>query len=123
MNKSLLPLSLALLIYSCTAEKAPAPDTGSVTACDTAKISSGYVIAAIQTNCTSRSCHPGGNSPAVADFSTPEKLRSYINGHEELFRERVTGPQADMPQSQLFPALRSSMRDSIGCWISNGMPD
>jgi hypothetical protein len=117
------PFLLASLLFAaCKNDKAPAPVSGGIN-CDVAKITTSYVLAAVQANCTSRNCHPGGNSPVVADFSTADKLKGYINTHRSLFELRVTGPQADMPQSQVYPPLSQGMKDSIACWIAHGLPD
>jgi hypothetical protein len=115
-------LLACLLLAACKNDQAPAPVSGGVN-CDAAVITTAYVLASIQANCTSRGCHPGGNSPAGADFSTAEKIKTYINTNRAMFELRVTGPQADMPQSQAFPAISQGMRDSIACWIAHGLPD
>lgn len=86
-------------------------------------ITSARIYAIVQTNCTNRSCHPGGGSPVVADFSSLAKLKAYIGSNGSTFRTRVTGPNADMPQSMGFPALPGAVRDSIACWMDKGMPD
>ncbi|PSL49786.1 hypothetical protein CLV51_1011122 [Chitinophaga niastensis] len=122
MKKITLFLLGCFLITACKNDKAPAPTSGGVN-CDVAKISTAYVFAAIQANCTSRNCHPGGNSPTVADFSTPDKLKAYINTKRAIFELRVTSAQADMPQSQQLPPLSQGMKDSIACWIAHGLPD
>jgi len=122
MTRNKLFLLACLLLAACKNDKAPAPVSGGIN-CDVAKITTTYVFASIQANCTSRGCHPGGNSPAVADFSTADKLKTYINTHRAMFELRVTGPQADMPQTQAFPALSQGMKDSIACWIAHGLPD
>ncbi|MEC5148268.1 hypothetical protein [Chitinophaga sp. 212800010-3] len=122
MTRAKLFLLACILLGACKNEQAPAPVSGGVN-CGTGGIKTSYVSAAISANCTSRGCHPGGNSPAVADFSTPDRLKAYINAHRVVFELRVTGPQADMPQSQSFPPLTQGMKDSIACWLANGMPD
>lgn len=111
-----------LFAAACKNEQAPSPVSGGVN-CDVAKITTSYALAAIQTNCTNRGCHPGGNSPVVADFSTATTLKAYINTHRSTFELRATGSLADMPQSQGFPALSQGMKDSIACWIAHGLPD
>lgn len=121
--KICLFLSGYILLSACKNEEAPAPaKPGDKFDCSTAKITTAYAYAVIQANCTDRFCHPGGNSPANADFSTPEKLKSYISGRRAVFALRVTSAQADMPPGG-FPALSAGMRDSIACWIEHGMPD
>lgn len=122
MRRITLFLLASLLFAACKNDQAPAPVSGGVN-CDVAKITTAYVFAAMQANCTSRNCHPGGNSPTVADFSTAEKIKAYINTHRSTYELRVTGPQADMPQSQVFPPLSQGMKDSIACWIAHGLPD
>ncbi|MFD2890081.1 hypothetical protein [Chitinophaga cymbidii] len=107
-------------VCSCSSEKAPEPSNS---ACDTMVINSARIYAVIQMNCTNHSCHPGGGAPVVADFSSLAKLKSYINANHSTFALRVTGPNADMPQSQSFPALPRAVRDSIACWVEKGMPD
>ncbi len=77
----------------------------------------------ITTNCVNRGCHPGQNSPTAANFSTADKLKGYITVSSTLFYDRATGPQADMPQEQGFPELSRFTRDSIACWVKNGMRD
>ncbi|WP_143304539.1 hypothetical protein [Chitinophaga vietnamensis] len=121
MKKNLF-LFLGCLLVACKNEEAPKPSSGAVD-CSTAKITTAYAYAVVQANCTNRGCHPGGNSPSVADFSTSDKLKAYINGKRAIFESMVTGPQADMPQSQGFPALSQGMKDSLACWIGHGMPD
>lgn len=111
-----------VLLAACKNEQAPAPVSGGLD-CDAAHITTATVFATIQANCTSRGCHPGGFSPAVADFSTEAKLKAYINTNRAVFEARVTGPQADMPQSMSFPALSQGLKDSIACWIAKGLPD
>jgi hypothetical protein len=111
---------LGSALYSCKSEEAPAPDTGSDTGCNTKQVSSAYVMATIQANCTSKGCHPGGNSPAEANFSSVNNLRSFIQDNENIFRLRVLSDNADMPPRG---RLSKATRDSIGCWISNGMPE
>jgi hypothetical protein len=121
MKTLLLPTLLCLLVYGCTAEHAPAPDPGiTVTACDTAVITSSYVLTVVATNCTNR-CHKGTGSTASTNFTTYDGLKSYIVANEAIFRERVTSAEADMPPGS-SPKLAQSTRDSINCWISHGMP-
>jgi hypothetical protein len=81
-------------------------------------ITSAYVYGIIQSKCTG--CHSGSGAPLGADFSTLNKLKSFIGSEEATFRLRVTSAQADMPPRG---AMSTNVRDSIGCWISNGMPD
>ena len=114
-------LLLGIVAYSCKSEEAPAPDTGPrPTGCDTVQVNAAYVMTVIQTNCTSKGCHPGGNSPAEANFSSLNGVRSFISDNEDIFRLRALSDNADMPP---MGRLRKGMRDSIGCWISKGMPD
>ncbi|CAL1521581.1 hypothetical protein [Chitinophaga sp. MM2321] len=122
MKTFMLLLSGCILMTACKNEQAPAPATGAID-CSVAKITTAYVFGVVQANCTDRKCHPGGNSPVIADFSTTDKLKGYISTQRAIFLLRVTSPQADMPQSQLFPALSRGMRDSIACWVGHGMPD
>jgi hypothetical protein len=122
MKTLLLPVLLCILVYGCTAEQAPAPDPGiPVTACDTAVITSSYVLTAIAGNCTSRGCHKGTGSTASTNFTTYDGLKSYLTANEAIFRERVTSAAADMPPGS-SPKLPQGMRDSINCWLSHGMP-
>ena len=116
-------LLASMLFAACKNDKAVAPAPSGGFNCDAAKITTPYVLAALQANCTSRNCHPGGNSPAVANFTTADNIKGYINTHRALFELRVTGPQADMPQSQVYPPLSQGMKDSIACWIAHGLPD
>ncbi|MGX5818523.1 hypothetical protein ACWKWU_10025 [Chitinophaga lutea] len=109
------------LIAACTSEQAPAP--GPSVDCATTNITSTRVFTLVQQNCSSRGCHPGGSSPNGSDFSTLAKLKSYITANGDMWRLRVTGPQADMPQSQNYPELPRTVRDSIACWVQKGMPD
>lgn len=121
MRTALLPVLVLLFVYSCTAEQAPAPEPGiTPTACDTAVITSAYIMTTISTSCTNGACHKGTGNFVVSDFSTLEKLKTYLNGNEALFRERVTGPNADMPPRG---KLSEGKRDSINCWLNHGMPD
>lgn len=123
MKTNLLAVLLFVLAYGCTAEQAPAPGPGiTLTACDTAVITSSYVLTAIAGNCTSRGCHKGTGSTASSDFTTYAKLKAYLTINEALFRQRVTSETADMPPRR-FPALSKGMRDSIDCWISHKMPE
>ncbi|UYQ93213.1 hypothetical protein MKQ68_24325 [Chitinophaga horti] len=116
-------LLLLWVIYSaCTADKAPKPEAP-IVACDTATITSARIYAIVQQNCTNYACHPGGGAPSAANFSSQANLKAYINANKGLFAARVTAANADMPQSQGFPALPRAVRDSIACWISKGMPD
>ncbi|MGN7719223.1 hypothetical protein [Chitinophaga sp. 22620] len=108
-------------LAACTSEQAPEPETPS--ACASVDIKSARVYTIIQQNCTNRSCHPGSGSPLLADFSTLAKLKSYITTNGASWTARVTGQNADMPQSMSFPPLPRAVRDSIACWVSNGMPD
>lgn len=124
MRKLLMAMGVILCcayVWSCTSEQAPQPQT--VSKCDTLNVTSARVYAIVQQNCTNRSCHPGGGAPAVADFSTLAKLKTYISANGSAFRARVTGPMADMPEFMGFPALPRAVRDSIGCWVEKGMPD
>ena len=124
MHTPLLPvfvLLVCLLVYGCTAEKAPAPDPGiPISACDTAVIKSAYVLTAIADNCTSRGCHKGTGSTASTDFTTYDKLKSYLSSNEALFKQRVTSAAADMPPGS--KKLSQGMKDSIDCWLSHNMP-
>jgi hypothetical protein len=121
MKTALFPLVLMLFVYSCTAEQAPAPDPGiPPTACDTAVITSAYIMTTISSKCTNGSCHKGTGNFVVSDFSTLEKLKTYLNANEALFRERVTSANADMPPRG---KLSEGTRDSINCWLSHGMPE
>lgn len=108
-------------LTACTSEQAPEPVTPSN--CASVDINSARVYTIVQENCTNRSCHPGTGSPLLADFSTLAKLKSYISANGASWALRVTSQNADMPQSQGFPALPRATRDSIACWVSNGMPD
>lgn len=120
--KQLLTGLVFIFCIGCTSEKGPAPASTQVD-CNTAVITSARMYAIIQENCTNRACHPGSGSPVLADFSTLAKLKTYVNGNEAMFRLRVTGPNADMPQVMGYPALSRATRDSIACWIGKGMPD
>ncbi|WP_143159818.1 hypothetical protein [Chitinophaga jiangningensis] len=111
---------ICLYAMACKNEQAPAPQVK--TACDTAKIFTSYAVAVIQANCTSRGCHPGGNAPAAANFSTAQGIKAYITARPNIFAERVTGPQADMPPAA-FKALSQGTKDSLACWVNHGMPD
>lgn len=106
---------------ACTSEQAPKPD--STVDCATTVVTSARIYQIVQQNCTNRSCHPGGGAPLIADFSSLAKLKSYINGNTNSWRIRVTDLNADMPQSQGYPALSRLTRDSIACWVNKGMPD
>jgi hypothetical protein len=122
MKTNLLAVLLFVVAYGCTAEHAPAPDPGiTLTACDTAVITSSYVLTAIEGNCTSRGCHKGTGSTASSDFTTYDKLKAYLTANEALFKQRVTSATADMPPSRFAP-LTQGMRDSIDCWIAHDMP-
>ncbi|MCW3462872.1 hypothetical protein [Chitinophaga nivalis] len=112
-----------LWLTACKNEQAPAPvlPVDTTFRCEKARVTTAYVFEALQVNCTSRKCHPG-RGPVAADFSTPEKLKTYISNSRAVFEARVTGPQANMPPSR-FPPLTKGMKDSIACWISKGMPD
>jgi hypothetical protein len=123
MKILILSMMLATLAACSNKEAAKPSGDGSSLDCDKATITAAYAFAAIQTKCSNRACHPGGNSPAVADFSTLVKLKAYINANQSTFALRVTSAQADMPQSQTYPPLTKGMRDSLACWISKGMPD
>ncbi len=115
-------LLLSLLVYGCTAEKAPAPDSGiTVNACDTAVITSAYILTAVSDKCTSRGCHKGTGSTASTNFTTYAGIKAYIASNETLWKSRVTGADADMPPGST--KLRQGMKDSINCWISHGMPE
>lgn len=120
--KQLLTGLVFILCYGCTSEKGPAPSDIQAN-CDTVLVTSTRMYAIIQENCTNRNCHPGSGTPAVADFSTLAKLKTYINANGAMFRLRVTGLNADMPQVMGFPQLSRSTRDSIACWVGKGMPD
>jgi len=123
MKTNLLAVLLFIVAYGCTAEQAPAPDPGiTLTACDTAVITSSYVLTTIAGNCTSRGCHKGTGSTAATDFTTYAKLKAYLDVNKAIFQERVTSVGADMPPAR-FPQLTQTMRDSIECWISHGMPE
>lgn len=123
MKTNLLAVLLFIVAYGCTAEQAPAPDPGiTLTACDTAVITSSYVLTAIAGNCTSRGCHKGTGSTAATDFTTYAKLKAYLDVNKAIFQERVTSAGADMPPSRFAP-LTQGMRDSLECWISHGMPE
>src|ERR1043165_9541096 len=106
-------------LAACTSEQAPEPATPS--ACGSVDIKSARVYTIIQENCTNRSCHPGTGSPLLAAFSTLAKLKSYITANGASWALRVTSQNADMPQSQSFPPLSRATRDSIACWVNNGM--
>jgi hypothetical protein len=122
MKRALLPVLCVLFVYSCTAEQAPAPEPGiQPTACDTAVITSAYVMTVMSTSCTNGACHKGTGNFVVSDFTTSAKLKAYISANEALFKERVTGPNADMPPRG--SKLSQGTRDSIDCWISHKMPE
>ena len=106
---------------ACTSEQAPKP--GVAVNCESTVVTSARIYAIVQQNCTNRSCHPGGSSPIIADFSSLAKLKSYINANGSSWRQRVTDPAADMPQAVGYPALPRAVRDSIACWVNKGMPD
>ena len=106
---------------ACTSEQAPKP--GSSVNCATTDVKSARIYEIIQQNCTNRSCHPGGGAPIIADLSSLAKLKSYITANGNSWRLRVTDLNADMPQSQSYPALPRAVRDSIACWVNKGMPD
>lgn len=106
---------------ACTSEQAPKP--ASEVNCESTVVTSARIYAIVQQNCTNRGCHPGGSSPINADFSSLAKLKSYINVNGSSWRQRVTDPAADMPQSVGYPSLPRAVRDSIACWVNKGMPD
>ncbi len=117
-----LPVLLAAcLLTACTSEQAPEPTSN--TDCATVDVKTARIYELVQQHCTNRSCHPGTGSPLLADFSTPVKLKSYITANGASWAFRVTASNADMPQSQGYPALSRAVRDSIACWVSKGMPD
>lgn len=120
--KQLLTGLVFIFCISCTSEKGPAPADNQAN-CDTVLVTSARMYAIVQENCTNRTCHPGSGTPTVADFSTLAKLKTYITDNGAMFRLRVTGPNADMPQIMNFPALSRATRDSIACWVGKGMPD
>lgn len=120
--KQLLTGLVFIFCISCTSEKGPAPKDNP-TSCDTVLVTSARMYAIIQENCANRACHPGGGSPVAADFSTLNKLKTYISNNGAEFRLRATGPNADMPQSYGYPQLSRATRDSIACWVGKGMPD
>ncbi len=111
---------LAVAVFGCTNKEAAAPDTGPVSGdCSTKQITSAYVYGLVSRTCLG--CHSGATAPLGADFNTLAKFKSFISNNETVFRLRVTGPQADMPQGS--GPLPQAVRDSISCWISNGMPE
>lgn len=114
-------LLAACLLAACTSEQAPEPTSNAD--CATVNVTTARIYEIVQQNCTNRSCHPGGSSPLISDFSTPAKLKNYISANGAAWAFRVTGTNADMPQSQGYPALPRAVRDSIACWVSKGMPD
>ncbi len=114
-------LLAACLLAACTSEQAPEPTANNE--CSTVNVNTARIYEIVQQNCTNRSCHPGTGSPLISDFSTPAKLKSYISANGASWTFRVTGTNADMPQSQGYPALSRAVRDSIACWVSKGMPD
>ncbi|MGN6511490.1 MAG: hypothetical protein ACTHLD_18635 [Chitinophaga sp.] len=116
-----LVILTGISLAACTSEQAPEPVTPSN--CASVDVKSARIYTIVQENCTNRSCHPGSGSPLLADFSTLAKLKSYISANGASWTLRVTSQNADMPQSQSFPALPRAVRDSIACWVSNGMPD
>jgi hypothetical protein len=119
--KKLLILTGCCWLFACKNEEAPKPATGEFD-CSTAKITSSYAVALLQTNCSNRGCHPGGGPPN-ANFSTAANIKAYVTANAATFAARVTGPNADMPQSKGFPALSQAAKDSLACWINHGMPD
>lgn len=124
MKSFLTGLSVVLICAgyaACTSEQAPKP--GNTVDCDNTVVTSARIYQIVQQNCTNRSCHPGGGAPIVADFSSLAKLKSYISSNTNSWRLRVTDLNADMPQSQSYPALPRAVRDSIACWVNKGMPD
>lgn len=110
---------LAVTIYSCTNKEAAAPDTGpEPSGCGSVAITGADVYATISTRCTG--CHSGATPAGGADFSTLNKFRSFVSGNTATFRLRVLSAQATMPPSG---PLRQTLRDSISCWVDNGMPE
>jgi cytochrome c5 len=110
---------LAVTIYSCTNKEAAAPDTGpEPSGCGSVVITSADVYATISSRCTF--CHGGATPAGGADFSTQNKFKSFVSSNTATFRLRVLSAQANMPPSG---PLRQSLRDSISCWIDNGMPE
>lgn len=113
-------LAGAFLYLSCKTSEAPKPAGSTECSMD---IRTAAIQRIVTTNCVNRGCHPGQTSPAIANFSTPDQLKNYISGNKVLFSAHVTSVDADMPGSQGFSPLGASTRDSIACWISNGMQD
>ena len=111
---------LTVAFFACTNKEAAKPDTGPIgDDCSAKQIPASYVYGIVQRSCVG--CHSGATAPLGADFNTLDKLKSFITSNEATFRLRVTGPQADMPQGR--GPLPQAVRDSISCWISNGMPE
>ncbi|RAJ04106.1 hypothetical protein LX64_02984 [Chitinophaga skermanii] len=121
--KRLLSIGLlcSMVIYACTNTEAPEP-AKPLTACDSADIRAARIYEIISTSCVNRSCHPGGGTPARADFSSLQKLENYITANPSFFATRVTSATADMPQIMGYQPLSAAVKDSIACWISKGMP-
>ncbi|WP_341834403.1 hypothetical protein WJU16_15530 [Chitinophaga pollutisoli] len=116
------PVLLAgCFLSACTSEQAPEPSASAD--CASVNVTTTRIYEIVQQNCTNRNCHPGGSSPLISDFSTPAKLKNYISANGENWMFRVTHSNADMPQSQGYPALSRAVRDSIACWVNKGMPD
>lgn len=74
-----------------------------------------YVKGIISRNCIT--CHQGGNSPGLGNFTTYNGLKPHI----EFFYIRVIQDRADMPQGKA--PLPKSTRDSLNIWISNCSPE
>ncbi|WP_113615613.1 hypothetical protein [Chitinophaga flava] len=117
--RTYLFLSGFVLAAACKNEQAVAPaSVDGKFDCNVALVTTSYVYNVVTANCTSRGCHRAGGS----DFSTADKLKSYISASRAVFTQRVTSAQATMPPSR-FPALSQGTKDSIACWIEKGMPD
>jgi len=62
-------------------------------------------------------CHQGGNSPGLGNFSTYNGLKPHVGS----FFVRVIQDRADMPQGNA--PLPKRIRDSLNIWINNCSPE
>lgn len=77
-----------------------------------------YVKGIVATYCT-ESCHRGGATEGLGDFTTYAGLLPHAMKRAFFFR--VISDNADMPQGNA--PLPQSVRDSLNIWINNCFPE
>lgn len=109
---------IVALVVSCgkNTAQAPAPKLSC-----SMNITWQQVSVIFSSNCTN-TCHKPNAQASFAVFTSYDKVKAYIQNKESLFRGNVIDPRTAYMPLGTGP-LPAATRDTLNCWILNGMPE